>query len=57
MQPEDVAKILENYKRSLEVTLEANPSDIVKDRGKLVGFVNAGINRISLGIQVIIPCS
>ena len=55
MRPEDVAKILENYKRRLEVTLEANPSDIVKDRGKLEGFVNAGINRISLGIQVI-PC-
>ena len=58
MRPEDVAKILEvvniaDNKQKVEVTLEANPSDIVKDRGKLEGFVNAGVNRISLGIQVI----
>ena len=53
MRPEDVGKILDKFKRNVEVTLEANPSDIVKDRGKLQGFVNAGVNRISLGIQVI----
>ena len=52
MRPEDVGKILEICRRDVEVTLEANPSDIVQDRGKLEGFVNAGVNRISLGIQV-----
>ena len=54
MRPEDVGKILEICRRDVEVTLEANPSDIVHDRGKLEGFVNAGVNRISLGIQVLI---
>ena len=53
MRPEDVGKILEICRRDVEVTLEANPSDIVHDRGKLEGFVNAGVNRISLGIQVL----
>lgn len=58
MRPDDVAKVLEvvnitGYKHKVEVTLEANPSDLVKDRGKLEGLINAGVNRISLGIQVI----
>ena len=53
MRPEDVGKILEICRRDVEVTLEANPSDIVQDRGKLEGFVNAGVNRISLGVQVL----
>lgn len=32
-----------------EITLEANPSDL--DRGKLEGYRDAGINRLSIGIQ------
>ncbi len=36
---------------SAEVTLEANPSDLC-DVDKIQGFVDAGVNRISLGIQV-----
>lgn len=32
-----------------EVTLEANPDDLTK--AKLKGFINAGINRLSIGVQ------
>ena len=32
-----------------EVTLEANPGDL--DRGRVAGFLGAGVNRLSLGIQ------
>ena len=38
-----------------EVTLEANPGDLVQQSTrdqKLERFVQAGVNRISLGIQV-----
>ncbi|MEA3332256.1 MAG: radical SAM family heme chaperone HemW [Pseudomonadota bacterium] len=36
-----------------EVTLEANPADI--SREKIVGYRVAGINRISLGVQTFVP--
>ena len=37
---------------SLEVSLEANPGDLFEEDGKLQSFLEAGINRVSLGIQV-----
>lgn len=37
----------------LEVTLEANPGTV--DAGKLAGFRDAGVNRLSLGIQTFQP--
>ena len=36
--------------QDIEVTLEANPSDVSQD--KLKGFLQAGINRLSMGFQV-----
>ena len=35
---------------TLEVTLEANPSDL--DEARLEGFLHAGVNRLSIGFQV-----
>lgn len=42
-------KRLFNCKEEIEVTLEANPDDIVL--AKLLGLKNIGINRLSIGIQ------
>lgn len=55
MEPETVQVLLEKIKslfplsKTLEVTLEANPSTVEADRFK--AFSEAGINRLSLGIQ------
>lgn len=56
MRPGDVEKILDRIKKyflthssNLEITLEANPKTI--DREKLRHFRQAGINRLSLGVQ------
>jgi len=38
-------------RKNIEITLEGNPSDLTKE-GKLEELIQAGINRISLGIQV-----
>ena len=47
-----IEKVFENYLVSskVEITLEANPGDL--DNDKLNEFIDCGINRISLGIQV-----
>ncbi len=51
----DIKKILEQIKKNYtvndnaEITLEANPDDINKE--KLSSWKNAGINRLSVGIQ------
>lgn len=53
MAPDSVSKVLKgfNYKAdATEVTLEVNPGD-VGDPGRLSAFLDAGINRISLGLQ------
>jgi oxygen-independent coproporphyrinogen-3 oxidase len=50
----DLFKVLENrfdLGGSQEITLEANPSDITKE--KLQAWKQIGINRLSLGIQVL----
>lgn len=55
MDPETVGALLEKAKSlfptidPLEVTLEANPSTVEAERFK--GFYEAGVNRLSLGIQ------
>ena len=55
MAPETVAALLDDAARlfdpapDLEVTLEANPTSV--EAGKLRAFRDAGVNRVSLGIQ------
>lgn len=55
MQPETVALLIEDARRlfeadtDLEITLEANPTSV--ERAKLAAFREAGVNRLSLGIQ------
>ncbi|BAT20327.1 coproporphyrinogen III oxidase [Asaia bogorensis NBRC 16594] len=55
MRPETVALIIQDALHhfdaapDLEITLEANPTSV--EREKLAGFAQAGVNRISLGIQ------
>ena len=57
MAPETVAGILERVRKnwrlsnSLEVTLEANPTSV--EAGKFRGFRDAGVNRISMGVQAL----
>jgi len=52
---EDVILILDQVRRyfvvtdNAEITLEANPDDITEE--KLIGWMEAGINRLSIGIQ------
>ena len=51
LEPCDVKLILDelDIKEGAEVTLEANPKTV--DYEKLKGFREAGINRLSMGIQ------
>lgn len=55
MEPDTVAALLETARslfptaENMEVTLEANPSTVEAERFK--GFFDAGVNRLSLGIQ------
>ena len=57
MQPDSVAALIEQARSlfdpapDLEITLEANPTSV--EAGKLRGFRDAGINRISLGVQAL----
>ncbi|MGM0436981.1 MAG: radical SAM family heme chaperone HemW [Bacillota bacterium] len=55
LRPEDVKEILEIIKKdfsilkNVEITLEANPNSLNKE--KLKGYKQAGINRMSVGVQ------
>ena len=55
MDPATVAALIADAKRlfepadDIEITLEANPTSV--EAGKLAAFRNAGVNRISLGVQ------
>ncbi len=55
MTPDTVAALIEDARRlfvpmpDLEVTLEANPTSV--EIGRLRGFRDAGVNRVSLGVQ------
>ena len=57
MAPETVAECLAAIRRhwrvapDLEVTLEANPTSV--EAGRLAAFAEAGVNRISLGVQAL----
>ena len=57
MRPETVQGILEyihdlwDVKKGCEITLEANPTSI--EAGKFQDFKNAGINRVSIGVQAL----
>ena len=57
MQPYVVAGILERIRHhwpaanDLEVTLEANPGSV--EAGRFAGYAQAGVNRISMGIQAL----
>jgi oxygen-independent coproporphyrinogen-3 oxidase len=55
LQPDELAGILETVRRHFtvapgaEVTVECNPESV--SRGKLAAYREAGVNRISLGVQ------
>lgn len=55
LEPGQVGMLLETIKElwpvkaDAEITLEANPDDL--DLGRLAGFREAGVNRLSIGIQ------
>jgi putative oxygen-independent coproporphyrinogen III oxidase len=59
MAPETVARLIEDATAlfdpapDLEITLEANPTSV--EAGKLRAFREAGVNRISLGVQSLDP--
>ena len=45
------ATALAGGERSLEISLEANPTDA--EAGRFAGFAGAGVNRLSLGVQAL----
>ncbi|WP_299781386.1 radical SAM family heme chaperone HemW [uncultured Roseobacter sp.] len=57
MQPETVGRIIEKIRslwpvaNDLEITLEANPGSV--EAGKFRAFRDAGVNRISMGVQAL----
>ncbi len=59
MPPETAASVIARARRrwraapSLEVTLEANPTSV--EAGRLAAFRDAGVNRLSLGVQSLEP--
>ena len=59
MQPDSVAALIAQATTlfepvaDLEITLEANPTSV--ETGRLRGFRDAGVNRVSLGVQALDP--
>jgi oxygen-independent coproporphyrinogen-3 oxidase len=57
MEPDTVAAIIAEVRAlwpdapALEITLEANPSSV--EAGRFRAFANAGVNRVSLGVQAL----
>ncbi len=57
MHPDTVAAVIDaaqthwQFSNDIEITLEANPSSV--EAGKFAGFRDAGINRVSMGIQAL----
>jgi len=57
MRPDDVGRILSRVRTlwscadDIEITLEANPTSV--EIGKLKAFSDAGVNRVSLGVQAL----
>lgn len=58
MAPETVHRVVEAARRAwpfandIEITLEANPTSV--EAGRFTGFRDAGVNRVSMGIQSLI---
>ncbi|MBV8524282.1 MAG: coproporphyrinogen III oxidase [Acetobacteraceae bacterium] len=61
MAPETVAALIENARAlfdpapDIEITLEANPTSV--EASRLAGFRQAGVNRVSLGVQSLDPAA
>lgn len=57
MEPETVESVLGaaraawSFANDIEITLEANPTSV--ERGRFRGFAEAGVNRLSMGIQAL----
>lgn len=57
MDPETVAAVLDAVRdtwtlaNDCEITLEANPSSV--EAGRFIAFRNAGVNRVSMGVQAL----
>ncbi|MBI6629499.1 radical SAM family heme chaperone HemW [Pontibaca salina] len=57
MQPDTVATVIEAarahwpFANDIEISLEANPSSV--EAGRFAGYRDAGVNRISMGIQAL----
>ncbi|WP_411351807.1 radical SAM family heme chaperone HemW [Leisingera aquaemixtae] len=57
MQPETVAAVIERareiwpFANDMEISLEANPGSV--EAGRFAGYRNAGVNRVSMGIQAL----
>lgn len=57
MEPETVDAVLRaaraawGFANDIEITLEANPTSV--ERGRFRGFAEAGVNRLSMGIQAL----
>ena len=57
MEPETVADVIAAARaawpvaNNLEVTLEANPTSV--EAGRFAGYADAGVNRVSLGVQAL----
>jgi len=57
MAPETVAAVIEAARRAwsfanaIEITLEANPGSV--EAGRFQGYADAGVNRVSLGVQAL----
>lgn len=52
-RPDDIATLLQRMQPRGEVTLEANPGSV--DRAQLAAFRDAGVTRLSLGVQSFTP--
>lgn len=58
MEPDTVAAIIEtarrswNIRNSVEISLEANPSSV--DSGRFRDFAQAGVSRVSIGVQSLV---
>jgi len=61
MQPETVAALIDDARRrfeaadQIEITLEANPTSV--EAGRFAAFRDAGVNRVSIGVQSLDPAA
>lgn len=57
MEPEVVAAVIDEaragwgFANDIEITLEANPGSV--ERGRFLGYADAGVNRLSMGVQAL----